>query len=116
MQVYLYDLMVLRSMHTQVQTTVPRHEADLLRAVHGADGVELLAPEPVGSMAVAAVYEERERLRLKYGTNETGTSWVDAVYPNDTALAQAMEAGAVEAQAANRSARGKKAAEDATAV
>ena len=95
MKVALYSLLVLRGMHTHIPVTVPRHEADLLRAVHGADGVELLAPEPVGSMAVAAVYEERERLRMKYGMKNADTAWVDAVYPSDTALAQALDEGAV---------------------
>ena len=36
MKVYLFTLLVRRSMYTEVPVTVPRHEADLLRAVHSA--------------------------------------------------------------------------------
>lgn len=94
MKVYLFTLLVRRSMYTEVPVTVPRHEADLLRAVHSGD-VDLLEDEPVGFFEVGAVYEERDRLRMKYGVNSQGVEWADAVYPNDTALAQAIHAGAV---------------------
>ena len=97
MKVYLFALLVRRSMYTEVPVTVPRHEADLLRAVHSGD-VDLLDEEPVGFFEVGAVYEERERLRTKYGVNSQGVEWADAVYPNDTALAQAIHAGAVAEQ------------------
>ena len=97
MKVYLFALLVCRSMYTEVPVTVPRHEADLLRAVHSGD-VELLDEEPVGFFEVGAVYEERDRLRMKYGVNSQGVEWADAVYPNDTALAQAIHAGAVAEQ------------------
>ena len=97
MKVYLFALLVRRSMYTEVPVTVPRHEADLLRAVHSGD-VELLDEEPVGFFEVGAVYEERDRLRMKYGVNSQGVEWADAVYPNDTALAQAIHAGAVAEQ------------------
>ena len=92
MKVYLFTLLVRRSMYTEVPVTVPRHEADLLRAVHSGD-VDLLDDEPVGFFEVGAVYEERDRLRLKYGMKNADTSWVDAVYPNDTALIAAVKAG-----------------------
>ena len=92
MKVYLFALLVRRSMYTEVPVTVPRHEADLLRAVHSGD-VELLDEEPVGFFEVGAVYEERDRLRFKYGMKNADTSWVDAVYPNDTALIAAVKAG-----------------------
>lgn len=94
MKVYLFALLVRRSMYTEVPVTVPRHEADLLRAVHSGD-VDLLDEEPVGFFEVGTVYEERDRLRMKYGVNSQGVEWADAVYPNDTALAQAIRAGAV---------------------
>ena len=97
MKVYLFALLVRRSMYTEVPVTVPRHEADLLRAVHSGD-VDLLEDEPVGFFEVGAVYEERDRLRMKYGVNSQGVEWADAVYPNDTALAQAIHAGAVAEQ------------------
>lgn len=97
MKVYLFTLLVRRSMYTEVPVTVPRHEADLLRAVHSGD-VDLLEDEPVGFFEVGAVYEERDRLRMKYGVNSQGVEWADAVYPNDTALAQAIHAGAVAEQ------------------
>ena len=97
MKVYLFALLVRRSMYTEVPVTVPRHEADLLRAVHSGD-VDLLEDEPVGFFEVGAVYEERDRLRAKYGVNSQGVEWADAVYPNDTALAQAIHAGAVAEQ------------------
>lgn len=97
MKVYLFALLVRRSMYTEVPVTVPRHEADLLRAVHSGD-VDLLEDEPVGFFEVGAVYEERDRLRMKYGVNPQGVEWADAVYPNDTALAQAIHAGAVAEQ------------------
>ena len=97
MKVYLFSLLVRRSMYTEVPVTVPRHEADLLRAVHSGD-VDLLEDEPVGFFEVGAVYEERDRLRMKYGVNSQGVEWADAVYPNDTALAQAIHAGAVAEQ------------------
>ena len=97
MKVYLFALLVRRSMYTEVPVTVPRHEADLLRAVHSGD-VDLLDEEPVGFFEVGAVYEERDRLRMKYGVNSQGVEWADAVYPNDTALAQAIHAGAVAEQ------------------
>ena len=96
MKVYLFTLLVRRSMYTEVPVTVPRHEADLLRAVHS--DVDLLDEEPVGFFEVGAVYEERDRLRMKYGVNSQGVEWADAVYPNDTALAQAIHAGAVAEQ------------------
>ena len=92
MKVYLFTLLVRRSMYTEVPVTVPRHEADLLRAVHSGD-VDLLDEEPVGFFEVGAVYEERDRLRFKYGMKNADTSWVDAVYPNDTALIAAVKAG-----------------------
>ena len=92
MKVYLFTLLVRRSMYTEVPVTVPRHEADLLRAVHSGD-VDLLDDEPVGFFEVGAVYEERDRLRMKYGMKNADTSWVDAVYPNDTALIAAVKAG-----------------------
>ena len=92
MKVYLFALLVRRSMYTEVPVTVPRHEADLLRAVHSGD-VDLLEDEPVGFFEVGAVYEERDRLRFKYGMKNADTSWVDAVYPNDTALIAAVKAG-----------------------
>ena len=92
MKVYLFTLSVRRSMYTEVPVTVPRHEADLLRAVHSGD-VDLLDEEPVGFFEVGAVYEERDRLRFKYGMKNADTSWVDAVYPNDTALIAAVKAG-----------------------
>ena len=92
MKVYLFTLLVRRSMYTEVPVTVPRHEADLLRAVHSGD-VDLLDDEPVGFFEVGAVYEERDRLRFKYGMKNADTSWVDAVYPNDTALIAAVKAG-----------------------
>ena len=92
MKVYLFALLVRRSMYTEVPVTVPRHEADLLRAVHSGD-VDLLDEEPVGFFEVGAVYEERDRLRFKYGMKNADTSWVDAVYPNDTALIAAVKAG-----------------------
>ena len=63
MKVYLFTLLVRRSMYTEVPVTVPRHEADLLRAVHSGD-VDLLEDEPVGFFEVGAVYEERDRLRM----------------------------------------------------
>ena len=97
MKVYLFALLVRRSMYTEVPVMVPRHEADLLRAVHSGD-VDLLEDEPVGFFEVGAVYEERDRLRMKYGVNSQGVEWADAVYPNDTALAQAIHAGAVAEQ------------------
>ena len=97
MKVYLFALLVRRSMYTEVPVTVPRHEADLLRAVHSGN-VDLLDEEPVGFFEVGAVYEERDRLRMKYGVNSQGVEWADAVYPNDTALAQAIHAGAVSEQ------------------
>ena len=97
MKVYLFALLVRRSMYTEVPVTVPRHEADLLRAVHSGN-VDLLDEEPVGFFEVGAVYEERDRLRMKYGVNSQGMEWADAVYPNDTALAQAIHAGAVAEQ------------------
>ena len=97
MKVYFFALLVRRSMYTEVPVTVPRHEADLLRAVHSGD-VELLDEEPVGFFEVGTVYEERDRLRMKYGVNSQGVEWADAVYPNDTALAQAIHAGAVAEQ------------------
>ncbi len=97
MKVYLFTLLVRRSMYTEVPVTVPRHEADLLRAVHSGN-VDLLDEEPVGFFEVGAVYEERDRLRMKYGVNSQGVEWADAVYPNDTALAQAIHAGAVSEQ------------------
>jgi hypothetical protein len=84
-------------MYTEVPVIVPRHEADLLRAVHSGN-VDLLDEEPVGFFEVGAVYEERDRLRMKYGVNSQGVEWADAVYPNDTALAQAIHAGAVSEQ------------------
>ena len=92
MKVYLFALLVRRSMYTEVPVTVPRHEADLLRAVHSGN-VDLLDEEPVGFFEVGAVYEERDRLRFKYGMKNADTSWVDAVYPNDTALIAAVKAG-----------------------
>lgn len=98
MKIALFALMVYRSMDTHLSVTVPRHEADLLAAVHGSEGVELLSQEPVGFFEVGAVYEERDRLRMKYGVNSQGVEWADAVYPNDTALAQAIHAGAVAEQ------------------
>lgn len=101
MKVYLFTLLVRRSMYTEVPVTVPRHEADLLRAVHSGD-VDLLEDEPVGFFEVGAVYEERDRLRMKYGVNSQGVEWADAVYPNDTALAQAIHAGAVAEQEPTR--------------
>ena len=97
MKVYLFTLLVRRSMYTEVPVTVPRHEADLLRAVHSGN-VDLLDEEPVGFFEVGAVYEERDRLRMKYGVNSHGVEWADAVYPNDTALAQAIHAGSVSEQ------------------
>ena len=97
MKVYLFSLLVRRSMYTEVPVIVPRHEADLLRAVHSGN-VDLLDEEPVGFFEVGAVYEERDRLRMKYGVNSQGVEWADAVYPNDTALAQAIHAGAVSGQ------------------
>ena len=93
MKVYLFALLVRRSMYTEVPVTVPRHEADLLAAVHGSEGVELLSQEPVGAFELGTVAEERDRLRFKYGMKNADTSWVDAVYPNDTALIAAMKAG-----------------------
>ena len=97
MKVYLFSLLVRRSMYTEVPVIVPRHEADLLRAVHSGN-VDLLDEEPAGFFEVGAVYEERHRLRMKYGVNSQGVEWADAVYPNDTALAQAIHAGAVAEQ------------------
>ena len=121
MKVYLFALLVRRSMYTEVPVTVPRHEADLLRAVHSGD-VELLDEEPVGFFEVGTVYEERDRLRMKYGMKNADTAWVDAVYPSDTALAQALDEGAVaegggagEPETPATKPRGKKAA-DAPAV
>ena len=93
MKIALFALMVYRSMDTHLSVTVPRYEADLLAAVHGSEGVELLSQEPVGFFEVGAVYEERDRLRFKYGMKNADTSWVDAVYPNDTALIAAVKAG-----------------------
>ena len=93
MKVYLFSMLVRRSMYTEVPVTVPRHEADLLAAVHGSEGVELLSQEPVGAFELGTVAEERDRLRFKYGMKNADTSWVDAVYPNDTALIAAVKAG-----------------------
>ena len=96
MKISLFTLMVYRSMDTHLRVSVPRHEADLLAAVHGSEGVELLSQEPVGAFELGTVAEERDRLRFKYGMKNADTSWVDAVYPSDTALIAAVKAGMEE--------------------
>ena len=93
MKISLFDLMVSRSMDTHLRVSVPRHEADLLAAVHGSEGIELLSQDPVGAFELGTVAEERDRLHFKYGMKNSDTSWVDAVYPNDTALIAAVKAG-----------------------
>lgn len=122
----LYAVLVRRSMDTSVVAEVPRHEAELLRSVHGADGVALLHEgAPVGSFAVGAVFEERDRLAAKYGLKAPDVLWVDAVFPNDGALEKALAAGAVaagddeaepEPVKPKRAGRAVKAADDATLV
>ena len=53
----------------------------------------MLSQESVCFFEVGAVYDDRDRLRFKYGMKNADTSWVDAVYPNDTALIAAVKAG-----------------------
>ncbi len=116
MKVALFTVMVLRSMDTHIEVTVPAHEVDLLRAVHGAEGVAAESV-PVGELELGAVHEERYRLAAKYGMKNADTAWVDAVYPNDTALVKAVQMGVVDEveTAETPKPRGKKAA-DAPAV
>lgn len=116
MEVALFTVMVLRSMDTHIEVTVPAHEVDLLRAVHGAEGVAAESV-PVGELELGSVHEERYRLAAKYGMKNADTAWVDAVYPNDTALVKAAQMGVVDEVeiAETPKPRGKKAA-DAPAV
>ncbi len=95
MLVYLYALLVRRNIDTAVRVEVPRHEAEILRAVHGSESVELLQAEPVGTFAVSEHgYEERERLNAKYGMRSPDTGWTDFMFPSDVLLMQAVAAGA----------------------
>lgn len=99
MLVYLYALLVRRNIDTAVRVEVPRHEAEILRAVHGSESVELLQAEPVGTFAVSEHgYEERERLNAKYGMRSPDTGWTDFMFPSDVMLMQAVAAGTVEPQ------------------
>lgn len=107
MLVDVYDVMVMRSMDTHIKVTVPQHEAEILRLVHGDEGVQLLDREPVGKMEVGAVYEERERLNMKYGMKNADTPWVSVLYPSDAALKKALGVG--DGPGAESRGRGRKA-------
>lgn len=63
----MFDVLVVRGMETEIPVCVPRHEAELLAMIHGADGMRLRSEEPAGALEFADVQDERERLRLKYG-------------------------------------------------
>ncbi len=98
MKVNLFAVMVLRSMDTHLQVAVPHHEIELLAAVHGSDAVGVLSQDAVGELTLGAVFEERDRLRAKYGATQQGVPFVDAVYPNDSVLIAAAKAGMAQAQ------------------
>ena len=68
----MFDVLVVRGMETEIPACVPRHEAELMAMIHGADGMRLRSEEPAGVLEFGDVRDERERLRLKYGLPAIG--------------------------------------------
>ncbi len=117
MKVFLYPVMIHRSMETKLATEVSRHEAEVLLAVHGSERVTLESEEPTGSMEIESLAEEQQRLRHKYGYKSADVLWVDSVYPNGTAFKNAVEAGlATEDKPKTTRSKAKAEDTDATAV
>ena len=94
----MFDVLVVRGMETEIPACVPRHEAELMAMIHGADGMRLRSEEPAGVLEFGDVRDERERLRLKYGLKTEDAYWVDALYPS--------EGGGNEADAPKQNKRG----------
>ena len=92
----MFDVLVVRGMETEIPACVPRHEAELMAMIHGADGMRLRSEEPAGVLEFGDVRDERERLRLKYGLKTEDAYWVDALYPSDLNLTEAMQRGVAE--------------------
>ena len=92
----MFNVLVVRGMETEIPVCVPHHEAELLAMIHGSDGMRLRSEEPAGALEFADVQDERERLRLKYGLKAEDAYWVDALYPSDLSLTEAMQRGVAE--------------------
>ena len=99
----MFDILVVRGMETEIPVCVPRHEAELMAMIHGADGMRLRSEEPAGVLEFGDVQDERERLRLKYGLKTEDAYWVDVLYPSDLSLSEMMQRGVAElpAEASN---------------
>ena len=99
----MFNALVVRGMETEIPVCVPRHEADLLAMIHGADGMRLRSEESAGVLEFGDVRDECECLRLKYGLKTEDAYWVDALYPSDLSLTEAMQRGVAElpAEASN---------------
>lgn len=95
----MFDVLVVRGMDVEIPACVPRHEAELLAMIHGSDGLRLRSEEPAGALEFADVRDERERLRMKYGLQTEKVYWVDALYPSDLSLTEAMQRGVAESAA-----------------
>jgi hypothetical protein len=95
----MFDVLVVRGMETEIPVCVPRHEAELMAMIHGADGMRLRSEEPAGVLEFGDVRDERERLRLKYGLKAEDAYWVDALYPSDLSLSEMMQRGVAETEA-----------------
>jgi hypothetical protein len=92
----MFDVLVVRGMETEIPACVPRHEAELMAMIHGADGMRLRSEEPAGVLEFGDVRDERERLRLKYGLKTEDAYWVDVLYPSDLSLSEMMQRGVAE--------------------
>lgn len=95
----MFDVLVVRGMETEIPACVPRHEAELMAMIHGADGMRLRSEEPAGVLEFGDVRDERERLRLKYGLKTEDAYWVDVLYPSDISLSEMMQRGVAEPEA-----------------
>ena len=109
----MFDVLVVRGMETEITVCVPRHEAELMVMIHGADGMRLRSEEPAGVLEFGDVRDERERLRLKYGLKTEDAYWVDVLYPSDLSLSEMMQRGVAETEAEPKPGKrgGRKAAE-----
>ena len=109
----MFDVLVVRGMETEIPACVPRHEAELMAMIHGADGMRLRSKEPAGVLEFGDVRDERERLRLKYGLKTEDAYWVDVLYPSDLSLSEMMQRGVAETEAEPKPGKrgGRKAAE-----
>ena len=109
----MFNVLVVRGMETEIPVCVPRHEAELLAMIHGADGMRLRSEEPAGVLEFGDVRDERERLRLKYGLKTEDAYWVDVLYPSDLSLSEMMQRGVAEPEAEPKPGKrgGRKAAE-----